>query len=275
MTTSTALVPFEQLNTMAAAFAKSGMFGAKNQEQALSLLLLAQAEGVHPAIAMRDFDIIQGKPSKKAEAMHRSFLAAGGSITWHRLDDEMADASFSHPQGSGGKPVRITWDMERVKKAGLSGKDMYSKFRRQMLRSRCISEGCRTVYPAATSGLYVPDEVVAFAKQPEKDMGAAPIVADEDITQQIPGVGAPAQDATPQANPPAAAPASAPAEAAFRITLEQAIELAGQLHACDPRAEADFCKIAKIAQLDHLPSGDYFEALDWIARRTAKKARTA
>lgn len=270
---STAVVPYGELERMASAFATSNMFGAKTKEQALSLLLLAQAEGVHPAIAMRDFDIIQGRPAKKAEAMHRSFIAAGGRVEWHALTDEQADATFSHPQGG---TVRVTWDMARAKKAGIGGKDMYSKYPRQMLKSRVISEGCRTVYPAATSGLYVPDEVVTFKPvqpqaQPERDMGAAQIVHDEDITQQIPGAGK--VSAAPQAPPtsPSASPAT-PAEPADlqHISTDQASILRAEFVHCDKYAEEKFLEIAKIEKLEMLPASDYDEALDWIRRRKAK-----
>ncbi len=167
------LVPLDALNQMAQTFADSKMFGVQNKSQVLTLLMLAHSEGVHPATAMRDFDIINGKPAKKAEAMHRSFIAAGGSIEWHALDDTQADATFKHPQGGS---ARIKWDMERVKKAKISNAAMYEKYPRQMLRSRCISEGCRTVYPAATSGLYEPGEAAGFA---EKNMGNAVVVAEE------------------------------------------------------------------------------------------------
>ena len=170
---SNELVPMDQLQQMAGAFAKSGMFGAKTPEQCMALLLLAHAEGIHPAIAMRDFDLIQGRPAKKAEAMHRSFLAAGGSVEWHALDDTQADATFSHPQGG---TARIKWDMKRVEQAKIANEAMYKKYPRAMLRSRCISEGCRTVYPAATSGLYEPGEVAGFT--PAKDMGNAEVVVD-------------------------------------------------------------------------------------------------
>src|SRR3990167_11076148 len=99
MTNAVAIVPIIDLQTMATAFAKSGLFGTKTPEQCMALLLLASAEGVHPAVAMRDFDVIQGKPAKKAEAMLRSFLAAGGKVEWHKLEDTGASATFSHPQG--------------------------------------------------------------------------------------------------------------------------------------------------------------------------------
>jgi hypothetical protein len=277
--TAIAVVPFDQLNTMAKAFADSGMFGAKNQQQALSLLLLAQAEGVHPAVAMRDFDIIQGRPAKKAQAMHRAFIEAGGKIVWHERTDTKAEATFSHPQGG---TVRVSWDMERARKAGLSNKDMYGKYGRQMLSSRVISEGCRTVYPAATSGLYVPEEVKEFKpSQKEKDMGMASVVTDEDITNQIPGAGAPAvaqASPAPQAQPlseeapPSSSSSSEPAGASF-ISADQMAHLKGLFAACDKLAEEQFLKVAKIDNLELLKSSDYDEALDWVERR--KKRFTA
>lgn len=150
-------VSLADIQRMATAVAQSGLFGVKTTEQAMALMLVAQAEGLHPAIAARDYDIIQGRPAKKSEAMMRSFIANGGKVRWHALDDKIADATFSHPAGG---EIRITWDLLRATTAGLGGKEMYKKFPRQMLRARCISEGVRTVCPMATSGMYVPEEVV-------------------------------------------------------------------------------------------------------------------
>lgn len=154
---STVLVPYQDQERMAHSLVKSRMFGLESVDQAMALMSIAQAEGKHPAIIARDFNIIQGRPAKKAEAMMRDFCAAGGAVKWHALDDTIADATFSHPQGG---TVRIVWDMERAKQAGLLGRgDMYRKYPRAMLRSRCVSEGVRTVAPFATSGVYTPEEV--------------------------------------------------------------------------------------------------------------------
>jgi hypothetical protein len=143
------------IEKLAEAVARSRMFGIQTREQALVLMAIAQAEGRHPAEAARDYSIIQGRPAKTSEAMMRDFLSAGGRVEWHTLSDDAADATFSHP--AGGK-IRIIWDMPRAAKAGLSSKDMWKKYPRQMLRSRCVSEGVRTVCPSATSGFYVPEE---------------------------------------------------------------------------------------------------------------------
>lgn len=150
---------FDDVWRMANAVAKSALFGMKTPEQAFALMMLAQAEGMHPMIAARDYDIIQGRPSKKAEAMLRDFQRSGGKVEWHELTDSKADATFSHPQGGS---FRCDWDMDRAKRAGLGSKDNWQKFRRQMLRARCVSEGCKTVFPSSTSGMYTPEEVQDF-----------------------------------------------------------------------------------------------------------------
>lgn len=164
-------ITFAEMEHLAERMAASKLFGVKDKDAMLSLMAIAHAEGRHPAVAARDYDIIQGKGAKKAEAMLRDFIESGGKVEWHKLDDTMADATFSHPSGGS---VRITWDLERAKTAGLAGKDMYKKFPRQMLRSRTVSEGVRTVCPMATSGMYVPEEISDFAPSVNSTPPAAP-----------------------------------------------------------------------------------------------------
>jgi hypothetical protein len=152
------------MERLAKAIANSGLFGIRSPEAALVLMAIAQAEGRHPAAAARDYDIINGRPAKKTEAMHRDFIAGGGRIEWHQLDDSVADATFHHAAGT----ARIQWDMARAAQAQLGGRDMWKKYPRQMLRNRCISEGVRSVFPAATSGFYdEPGEVADIADPPK------------------------------------------------------------------------------------------------------------
>jgi hypothetical protein len=160
-----ARIPVHDIRTMAEAVAKSGLFGVKNTDQAMALMLVAQAEGLHPAIAARDYNIIDGKPSKTAEAMQREFQKSGGIIQWNELTDERASATFSHPQSP--SPVTIEWDMARAKQAELTGKHNWKKYPRAMLRARVVSEGVRSVFPGATSGMYTPEEVRDFDDRPK------------------------------------------------------------------------------------------------------------
>jgi hypothetical protein len=168
------LVPYEQVQSMAQAMAKSGLFGMKTPEQALALMLVAQAEGQHPATIAQDYDIIQGRAARKTHSVLARFQAAGGRIEWHALSDTEADATFSHPQGA----ARIRWTIEMARKIGLAGKDNWKHYPRAMLRARCIAEGVRAAYPAAIGGLLVTEEAQDMPSAP-KQMGAAEVVAPE------------------------------------------------------------------------------------------------
>ena len=156
---SNAVIPFAEVTKMAAVAASSRMFGFKTQDEALAIMLLCQGEGLHPAVAMRDYHVISGRPSMKADAMLARFQQAGGSVKWTRYDETAVSGVFSHPQGGS---VEITWNMEQAKRANLSGKDVWKAHPRAMLRARCISEGIRTVFPACIVGVYTPEEIQAM-----------------------------------------------------------------------------------------------------------------
>lgn len=162
---------FSDMERVALAIAKGGLFGSSDPNAVLTLCMLAHAEGQHPAVVFRDYHIISGKPAKKSEAMQRDFLAAGGKIEWHKLEDDCVDATFSHPQGGS---VRISWDNARVAQAQLGGNAMHKKYPRQMKKARVIAEGVRTVFPMATSGLYETGEVQDMTVQDRPAAVATP-----------------------------------------------------------------------------------------------------
>lgn len=157
VTTQAKEFPICELNEMASVFATSGMFGVKDKTQAMALMLIAQAEGRHPATIAQEYDVIQGRPALKSQATLARFQAAGGFINWVKRSDTECSAVLSHPQGG---DCEITWTMERATKAGLTGKDNWKKFPAQMLAARVVAEGVRAVFPACLNGLYISEEVM-------------------------------------------------------------------------------------------------------------------
>jgi len=152
----TALVTVDQIERMAVSVARSGLFGVKTPDQAMALMLIAQAEGLHPAIAARDYHVINGRPALRADAMLARFQAAGGKVEWGEYTDTKVVGKFSHPSGGS---VEIAWTVKMAQDAGLTRNPTWKSYPRQMLRSRCISEGIRTVFPGVVVGTYTPEEV--------------------------------------------------------------------------------------------------------------------
>lgn len=153
----------DELGRIAKAFAQSNMFGVKTTEQAFSLLMIAESEGLHPARAMQEYHVINGRPSLRADAMLGRYQVAGGKVEWVKHSDEEVVGKFTH-EASG--TVQVSWDKSRAQQAGILGNQTWKKYPRQMLRARVISEGVRLSYPACITGFYAPEEMESFDPTP-------------------------------------------------------------------------------------------------------------
>jgi len=172
------IVPFNDMQQMAEVAASSKMFGFKNTGEALAIMLLCQGENMHPAVAMRDYHVIQGRPALKADAMLARFQQAGGSVQWKEYTDEKVTGLFSHPQGGS---LELSWTLRQAKEIGIANKDNWKNYPRAMLRARVISEGIRSVFPGCVVGVYTPEEVQDFQPTPQptvKHMGEVERVED-------------------------------------------------------------------------------------------------
>jgi hypothetical protein len=88
MSTELAIVDERGLTFVAKAFVESRMFGFKSMPEALSVLLLAQAEGLHPAAAAMEYGVIHGRPTRKADAI----LMCPG---WERSKGALAEKTMA------------------------------------------------------------------------------------------------------------------------------------------------------------------------------------
>ena len=175
-------VALGDMQVMANAIVKSGLFGMKTPDQALALMIVATAEGRHPGSVASDYHIIQGRASLKSDSMLARFQQSGGRVEWHDHTNEKVSATFSHPAGGS---LRIDWDTQRAKAAGLGGKDNWRSYPRQMLRARVISEGVRATFPAVLNGMYTPEEVGEFdaPRTAPRSVKAEPVVVVEQVIE--------------------------------------------------------------------------------------------
>jgi len=154
-----ALIPYTDIEKMAGAISKSQLFGMKKPEEAIALMLLAQAQGRHPATVAMEYDIIQNRPALKSQAALMRFQEAGGKIEYITRTDAEVSARFSHPQGG---TLTVTWNMNRARMMGLDTKDNWKKQPMIMLQWRVVAEGVRACYPACLGGSYLVEEVQDF-----------------------------------------------------------------------------------------------------------------
>ena len=173
---NTAIIPFNDMQAMAEVMAKSKLFGMTDANSVLALMAIAQAEGLHPATAARDYHIIQGRPALKADTMLARVQPAGGKVEWKDYTDEKVTGLFTHPNGGS---LELSWTLDQAKAIGLvKPSSGWIKYPRAMLRSRVVSEGIRSVYPGCVIGTYTPEEIQDFDPPEERSMGKAEVVVE-------------------------------------------------------------------------------------------------
>jgi len=166
------IVPVSDMTVMADAIVKSGFYGFKNKEQVMAVMLVAQAENKHPATVVQEYDIIQGRPALKSQAILARFQLAGGTVQWDAVSPKAVKGTFKHASGG---TLTVEWTIEMAKQAGLVREGSgWSKYPEDMLRARVISRAVRSVFPACILGHYATEEVMDF--EPPKNMGKVEVV---------------------------------------------------------------------------------------------------
>ena len=159
------LVPFQDQQRMAEAIVKSKFYGFTDISQVMAVMIVAQAENKHPGTVVQEYDIIQGRPALKSQAILARFQQAGGKVQYDTYTDEKVEMTFSHPAGGS---LTLAWTMKQATAIGLATKDNWKKYPRAMLKARVVSEGVRAVYPACILGHYAVEEVMDFDSKPPK-----------------------------------------------------------------------------------------------------------
>lgn len=144
------LIKPDVMGVMAKRVFQSGMFGAKNENQIYALMLISEAEGIHPMKAVQQYHIINGKPALKSNEVLARFQKSGGKVKWIQSNDEVAEATFYHEQGG---EITLKWDIEKAKKAGIyDSNPTWKKYPSNMLRARLVTDGVNAVYPVCLGG---------------------------------------------------------------------------------------------------------------------------
>ena len=172
------IIPVSDMTVMADSIVKSGFYGFKTKEQVMAVMLVAQAENKHPASVVQEYDIIQGKPALKSQAILARFQLSGGSVQWDVVTPKAVKGPFKHPQGGS---LTVEWTIEMAKQAGIYREGSgWSKYPEDMLRARVISRAVRSIYPACILGHYATEEVMDFDSPSLKHMGVV-----EDVKQPV------------------------------------------------------------------------------------------
>ena len=153
----------DEMGNMADTVARSGLYKMTGA-QVMVLMLLCDAEGLHPIEAVKRYHIFDGRISMRSDAMMAEFQKNKGRIEWTKDTNTECEAVLFHPIHCP-KGQAVSFTIEDADKAGLTGKANWKNHPRPMLRARVITHGIRMVLPGVIVGVYTPDEIEEFAPQ--------------------------------------------------------------------------------------------------------------
>lgn len=175
------IVPYNELQSMALSVTKSGMFGLKNENQAITLMLIAQAENIHPIQAIQMYSVINGMPALKTTEMIARYMRSGGKIVWLETTDKIAKAKFIFEENE----LIYEYTIQDANKAQLTSKDNWKRMPKEMLRARCASSGIRMSNPASLNNMYSVEEAMDIPQDSDMPTIEA-TVEDVEIVEQKP-----------------------------------------------------------------------------------------
>ena len=129
----------------------------KDEAQAFVLLELARASGKPMIQAMTTYDVIQGRPRMRGDALLAGYLAAGHKLEVHHRTAESCSVTATHKTGN--PSVSVEFTMREATQIGLTKRNPnYRLYPRRMLYWRATGEAIQAVAPGIGQGFLMPGE---------------------------------------------------------------------------------------------------------------------
>lgn len=148
---------FQALGGMAERIVASGLYGSLTPPQAFVILQTGMELGLPPTAAMSGIHVIKGKAVMSGQLMITLVHRAG-----HRFDILESNEKAAHVRltRTDGAAHEVRYTIEQAQKAGLTGKDNWRNYPRQMCLNRATSECVRYGAPEVLAGIiYTPEDM--------------------------------------------------------------------------------------------------------------------
>lgn len=164
---------------MAQLLSKSGLIpqSLNTPEKVCVALQWGHELQLSPMVAVNNITVVNGKPTLSADVMSAVVKRSPeyGGIEWIKQTDDEAECIVIRRGKGYEEKTRSRYTMQDAQKAGLTGKDVWKKYPRRMLKHRCLSYALRDAFPDILAGLYNPEEMESvtdtdYATPQERDI---------------------------------------------------------------------------------------------------------
>ena len=151
------------VQALGGAISESGMFGCNKPEQGIIIALQCIAENKPPLEMAKNYHLVKGKLTKRADSMLADFKKSGGKIKWADLKNRaIQSGTFTDPDGN---VYNVSYSIDDAKAAGVYNSKADSPWQKTpaaMMRARLVSETLRAIAPEIVTGVYTPEEAAQF-----------------------------------------------------------------------------------------------------------------
>lgn len=141
----------------------------------LAAIQYGREVGIGPMQSLQSFDVIQGKPTLKPEAMSARVRAHGHSIQVIESTDEKC--ILKGTRADNGDTLEAEFTMAHARALGLASKDNWKKQPKTMLFWRATGALCRGLFADVIQGLsYTPEELGATEALDDEVVADAEVV---------------------------------------------------------------------------------------------------
>lgn len=127
-------------------------------EAAFAVMLYGNELGLGPMQSLQSIHFIEGKPSQSADLMRSTVLRHGHTIDVREWTREKC--VLYGKRKDDGTDLIVEYTVDDAKDANLLHKDVWKKFRKDMLLARATTQLCRAKFSDCLSGvIYTPEEL--------------------------------------------------------------------------------------------------------------------
>jgi hypothetical protein len=198
----------DDLERIAKMAVSSGLCRVKRWEEAAFLLATGGELGLSPMQSLRGIYVVNGTPVLSADLLV-AIVRRSGLCDWWRVDESTAERCTITTQRKGEPtPASKTWTLADAKRAGVTGKQVWSQYPAAMLRHRCAADLVREQYPDVALGLYDPEELGGEpqARDAEPVVVAPPLTPRGPSARELNALGVEHPQRAPLAEAPAVDP---------------------------------------------------------------------
>lgn len=167
-----------QLFDVASKLLESGLYKqVPNAAAAFAVVQFGAELGYGPMVSLQNISMIQGKPCCSAQMMLAQMKRAGWNYRIIESTDTVCRLLFS----CGDHQETIEYTIDEANRAGLTGKDTWKKYPKDLLFSRCVSRANRRLAPETSMGMYTIEELEVDqpAIGPDKAKNVTPAIEPE------------------------------------------------------------------------------------------------